>query len=158
MSTEQIRVIAALHSLDAMLKEGEVEYLQRTWKEEGVCAVITTILGGEGADFLDDRQAIEYWRRTRSELFSGWEHFSGNAHYPIPSTLEGTACPEVQFHRGPIWEGEQLEYRRKLVVYLLERYQNNRILPGVAIEPLVTNHQGHRIIVSTPSSERSIYG
>lgn len=153
ISNEQYRVLNSLHMLKRMIEQPhEIEALRSDFAHEGVCSVISCILSRD-EPHLQSRRSIEYWRKTRTALFTDWKHYSGSTAYPVPPTDEGVFCPEVQFHRtNNLWDGRQLELRSALVSYLIGRYQHGRIDGDLFVSPLITGHPGRQIIVSTPTS------
>lgn len=55
--------------------------------------------------------------------FKSWEKFSGNAHYPVPSTVG--ADPFLAFHlTDNKWIGEYGNLRRELLDHMIAYFQN----------------------------------
>lgn len=60
------------------------------------------------------------WADFHCKHMRAWPAGTGDLNYPIPPTTPGVTA-EYQYHRDPLWEGEQLALRLELIDYLLEQ-------------------------------------
>lgn len=121
----KLNLLASLKNLVQLVSEDRATEAART----GIC------------HYVEDREATDHDKDRVVGLlfkyFMGWEHYSGNKVFPVPSTTEGIDCRAQywlctgRLHaadigaRGQIvtWKGEQCELRLNLIEYMISRIE-----------------------------------
>lgn len=73
------------------------------------------------------------WLGDEIPFYEYWKHFSGNHHYPVPSTDKTLTAEQFYLKRQNFYVGEQLELRLDLAKHIIKCYEDEQNENGSSI-------------------------